>query len=222
MKTRDRVSMLLAAVLAVGAASFLLRGPQAADAQSMQRIALTPVPAGDDVAVLSGGCFWSMQAMFQQIKGVDSVIPGFSGGTTPNPSYDQVCTETTGYAETVRVVFNPSVISYPQLLTIFFTVHDPTTLDRQGDDVGTSYRSAIWYRTPEQKAAAEAAAREAAGEYPGQPIVTEIEPFTAFYPAERYHDDYYAHHPDTPYCALVVAPKVAKFQSHWRSWLKQG
>jgi peptide-methionine (S)-S-oxide reductase len=196
--------------------------PSRLDAQSTARIALTPVPPGDDVAILSGGCFWSMQAMFQQLKGVDRVIPGFAGGTIPNPTYDQVCTETTGYAETVRIVYDPKVISYPQILTIFFTAHDPTTVDRQGDDVGASYRSAIFYRNDDQKAAAFAAAKAAAGSHPGASIVTQIVPYTKFYPAERYHDNYYNLHPDQPYCMFTVAPKVAKFQSHWRAYLKQG
>ena len=175
-----------------------------------------------EVATLAGGCFWCVEAVFNDLQGVESAISGYSGGTVPAPSYEQVCTGTTGHAEAVQVTFDPAVISYRQLLEVFFSIHDPTTLNRQGNDVGTQYRSAIFYHSPEQKATAEEVIREfTAARMWGNPIVTEVTPFTAFYPAEDYHQRYFAHNPNQPYCRAVVAPKVAKFRKQYVARLKK-
>ncbi len=179
-------------------------------------------PTGkSEVATLAGGCFWCLEAIFDDLKGVTDVVSGYSGGHTPNPSYDQVCTGRTGYAESVQVTFDPAVISFRELLEVFFTIHDPTTLNRQGNDVGTQYRSAIFYHSPEQKAAAEEViARLAAEKVWDHPIVTELKPFTAFYPAEEYHQEYFARNPRQPYCQVVIAPKVTKFRKHYLERLR--
>ncbi len=221
-----RVVLLLGIVVA--AWSFLLGGPgkgigtllggSAADARPAAPLA---VPAGRQVATFAGGCFWSMNAMFSEIKGVDKVEAGYAGGHTAHPTYEQVCSETTGHAETIQVVFDPKVISYSDLLGVFFHVHDPTTQDRQGEDVGASYRSVIFYNSAAQKAQAEKAiqAVQAAHLY-SDPIVTQVVPLAAFFPAEEYHQDYYVHNPHTPYCQFVVAPKVAKLRAHYKALLK--
>jgi len=164
-----------------------------------------------EIAVFGGGCFWCLDAQFKLVQGVKSVISGYAGGTTKNPTYEQVCTETTGHAEVVQVEFDPSVVSYADLLRKFFHAHDPTTLNRQGADVGTSYRSIILYRDATQKAGAEEIKKEAQKDWP-DPIVTEIAPLQAFYKAEDYHQDYFAKNPTQGYCRLVVAPKVRKFE----------
>jgi peptide-methionine (S)-S-oxide reductase len=176
---------------------------------------------GLEVATLAGGCFWCLEAVYDQAQGVESVVSGYSGGTVANPTYRQVCAETTGHAEVVQVTFDPKIISFAELLEIFFTIHDPTTLNRQGADVGTQYRSAIFYHSPEQRATAERVIEEirAAGLWDG-PIVTEVTPFTAFYPAEDYHQEYYARNSGQPYCQVVISPKVAKFRSRYRAKLK--
>jgi peptide-methionine (S)-S-oxide reductase len=210
-------ALIIAVVFALGACASNLRASASGE---NDRIHISHPAPGQEVAVLAGGCFWSMQAMFSQLKGVDEVVPGYAGGHTPSPTYDQVCTHTTGYAESIRIVFDPKVISYRQLLTIYFTAHDPTTLNRQGDDEGTNYRSAIFYKTPAQKADALDAVRETNERLGGNLVVTQVVPYTNFYPAEQYHNHYFAQHPDESYCAYVVAPKVAKFQQHWRAWLK--
>jgi peptide-methionine (S)-S-oxide reductase len=169
-----------------------------------------------ETATLAGGCFWCLDAVFEELKGVDKVVSGFSGGTTVNPSYEQVCTGTTNHAEAVQITYDPAVISYHDLLEIFFTVHDPTTLNRQGADVGTQYRSAIFTHSPEQKAIAEKTIAELnAKKLWDRPIVTKVEPFTAFYAAEDYHQGYFDKNPDAGYCQLVIAPKVAKFRKHF-------
>ena len=174
-----------------------------------------------DVATLGGGCFWCLEAVFQDLRGVERVESGYAGGRVPNPSYEQVCTGTTGHAEVVQVAFDPEVLSFRDLLQIFFEIHDPTTLNRQGADVGTQYRSAIFYHSPEQKAAAEKVIAElnAAGVWPA-PIVTEVVPLTAFYPAEKYHQEYYRRNPNQPYCRAVISPKVDKFRKHHLAKLK--
>src|SRR5437764_9985728 len=151
-------------------------------------------------ATLAGGCFWCLEAVYDLLKGVDDVVSGYTGGAKTNPSYEQVCSGMTGHAEAVQIRFDPSVISYKDLLDVFFTVHDPTTLNRQGNDVGTQYRSAIFYQSPEQKAAAEAKITElTAAKLWKDPIVTQIEPLTAFYPAEDYHQEYFEQNPYQPY-----------------------
>jgi peptide-methionine (S)-S-oxide reductase len=171
---------------------------------------------GREVATLAGGCFWCLDAVFRDLRGVEKVESGYSGGTTPNPSYDQVCSGRTGHAEVVQVTFDPSAISYRDLLGVFFAIHDPTTLNRQGGDVGTQYRSVIFYHSPEQRASAEQVIRELEAEgLWDDPVVTEVTPFTAFYPAESYHQDYFNRNPYQPYCAAVIAPKVAKFRSKY-------
>ena len=164
-----------------------------------------------ETAVFGGGCFWCLDAQFKLVPGVASVISGYAGGTTKNPNYEQVCSETTGHAEVVQVEFDPSVVSYEDLLRKFFHAHDPTTLNRQGPDVGTSYRSIILYKDANQKQIAEKVKAEAQKDW-SDPIVTEIVPLQAFYKAEEYHQDYFAKNPDQGYCRLVVAPKVKKFE----------
>ena len=175
-----------------------------------------------EVATLAGGCFWCLEAVFNDLRGVESVVSGYSGGHVPHPTYEQVCDDTTGHAEVVRVTFDPAVISYRDLLQVFFTVHDPTTLNRQGPDAGTQYRSAIFYHSPDQKATAEEVMRELteAGVW-SDPIVTEVRPFEVFYPAEDYHQRYFERNPNQPYCRMVVAPKVAKFRKQYLSRLKK-
>ncbi len=171
------------------------------------------VNAEKEIATLAGGCFWCLEAAYDQLKGVEKVESGYAGGSVDNPTYQQVCTGTTGHAEVVQITFDPSVISYRELLEVFFTIHDPTTLNRQGADVGTQYRSAIFYHSPEQKAAAESViAGLSAEKIWDNPIVTELAPLDEFYPAEEYHRDYYERNPGQPYCQAVIAPKVSKFR----------
>jgi peptide-methionine (S)-S-oxide reductase len=178
-------------------------------------------PAGREIATLAGGCFWCLEAVYDQLRGVEDVVSGYAGGHTPNPTYNQVCSGATGHAEVVQITFDPSVISYRDLLDVFFTIHDPTTLNRQGADVGTQYRSAIFYHSPEQKATAEQTIKELAAERVWHdPIVTEVTPLRAFYPAEMYHQEYFARNPSQGYCQMVVAPKVAKFRKHHMQRLK--
>jgi peptide-methionine (S)-S-oxide reductase len=175
----------------------------------------------EQTATLAGGCFWCLEAVFQELRGVEGVVPGYAGGHVPNPTYEQVCTGATGHAEAVQMRFDPETISYRELLEIFFTIHDPTTLNRQGPDVGTQYRSAIFYHTPEQeRTARQLIAELEASRVWKDPIVTEVVPLKAFYPAEEYHRDYYRRNPEQAYCRLIVAPKVAKLRSLYRSKLK--
>ena len=164
-----------------------------------------------DTAVFGGGCFWCLDAQFKLVDGVKSVLSGYAGGTTANPTYEQVCSETTGHAEVVKVEFDPTKISYEDLLRKFFHAHDPTTLNRQGPDVGTSYRSIILYRDENQESIAKKVKAEAQKDWP-DPIVTEIVPLKAFYQGEDYHQDYFAKNPTQGYCRLVIAPKVKKFE----------
>ncbi|MGH7623728.1 MAG: peptide-methionine (S)-S-oxide reductase MsrA [Gemmatimonadaceae bacterium] len=167
--------------------------------------------ATQEIATLAGGCYWCLDAAFRQLRGVERIEPGFSGGTVARPSYEDVCTGRTGHAEVVRVTFDPRELSYHDLLVVFFTIHDPTARNRQGPDVGTQYRSAIFYHTPEQRAEAESVIAELEAQHLWRnPVVTEVLPAPEFYPAPAYHDDYYANNPLTPYCQVVVAPKVAK------------
>ncbi len=177
-------------------------------------------PSSVEVATLGGGCFWCLEAVYQEMKGVLRVESGYAGGHVANPTYKEVCTGTTGHAEVVQITYDPSIVSYADLLEVFFTIHDPTTLNRQGNDVGTQYRSAIFYHDPEQKKIAEAAKKAAAQLWP-KPIVTEIAPLDRFYKAEDYHQNYYRNNPTQPYCIYVVGPKVDKFREKFRNWLKQ-
>jgi peptide-methionine (S)-S-oxide reductase len=167
--------------------------------------------APTEVATLAGGCFWCLEAVYLELRGVQKVESGYSGGRRPNPTYEQVCTGTTGHAEVVQITFDPSVISYRDLLDVFFTIHDPTTLNRQGGDSGTQYRSAIYFHSPEQELVAREAITDFATRHVwGDPIVTEVTPLSEFFPAEKYHDNYFAQNPGNPYCAVVIAPKVSK------------
>jgi peptide-methionine (S)-S-oxide reductase len=174
-----------------------------------------------ETATLAAGCFWCVEAVFDDLRGVESVESGYSGGYKENPTYREVCSETTGHAEVIRIKFDPNVISFKEILQVFFAVHDPTTLNRQGNDIGTSYRSAIFYHTGEQRRIAEEVIKEveAEGVY-DNPIVTEVEPFDKFYIAENYHQEYFANNPNQPYCAAIVAPKVAKFRKKFLDRLK--
>ena len=175
-----------------------------------------------EVATLGGGCFWCLEAVYQELNGVEKVESGYAGGTVANPTYEEVCSGTTGHAEVVQITFDPAVISFKDLLEVFFTIHDPTTLNRQGYDVGTQYRSIILYHNPEQRAIAEQTIAELnAAKLWDQPIVTEVNPLTAFYPAEAYHQEYFQRNPLQPYCQFVVAPKVAKARKQFLAKLKK-
>lgn len=164
-----------------------------------------------EIATLGGGCFWCLEAVYQELKGVQRVESGYTGGHVDNPTYEQVCEGSTGHAEVIQVTFDPGIVSYRQLLEIFFTIHDPTTLNRQGNDTGTQYRSVIYYHTPEQKDTARQVIAEMANVWDA-PIVTELSPAQTYYKAEEYHQNYFRQHPFQGYCAFVVAPKVAKFR----------
>jgi peptide-methionine (S)-S-oxide reductase len=178
--------------------------------------------AQQEVVTLAGGCFWCLEAVYLDLRGVEKVVSGYAGGHVPNPTYREVCSGLTGHAEVVQVAFDPAVVSFRELLQIFFTIHDPTTLNRQGADVGTQYRSAIFYHDAAQKATAEAVMAEVTAEkvWPN-PLVTQLEPLTKFYPAEEYHQDYFARNPSQPYCQVVVAPKVSKFRKQYVGMLKR-
>ena len=172
-------------------------------------------------ATLAGGCFWCLEAVYDQLKGVEKVDSGYTGGRRPNPTYEQVCTGVTGHAEAVQITYDPQQISYGDLLDIFFTIHDPTTLNRQGADVGTQYRSAIYYHNDEQKRIAEQKIAELTEQKIwDNPIVTEIAPLTEYYMAEEYHRDYYERNPAAGYCQVVIAPKVAKARKQFLEKLK--
>jgi peptide-methionine (S)-S-oxide reductase len=178
--------------------------------------------AEPQVATLAGGCFWCLEAVFRDVEGVLSVVSGYTGGHTAAPTYEQVCTGQTGHAEAVQIRFDPEVISYRELLEIFFAIHDPTTLNRQGEDVGTQYRSAIFYHTPEQESTARAVIFELFDRRVyDDPIVTEVVPAGPFYPAEDYHQRYFERNPNQPYCAAVVSPKVRKFREKFAHRLKR-
>ena len=173
------------------------------------------------IATLAGGCFWCLEAVFKELKGIELVTSGYSGGTVPNPTYEQVCSGKTGHAEAVQITFDPEMISYRELLDVFFSIHDPTTLNRQGNDVGTQYRSAIFYHSDEQRSIAERTIRELdAAKLWRDPIVTAVIPFEKFYAAEDYHQDYYEHNSTQPYCRVVINPKLSKLRSHYRDKFK--
>jgi peptide-methionine (S)-S-oxide reductase len=175
-----------------------------------------------ETATLAGGCFWCTEAVFDDLKGVEDVVSGYSGGHAENPTYREVCDGGTGHAEVIQIRFDPNELSFNDLLKVFFTVHDPTTLNRQGNDIGSQYRSAIFYHSDEQKRAAEDVIGEITKEAVyDSPIVTEVKPFDKFYPAEDYHQEYYSNNPNQPYCTAVVAPKVAKFRQKFVNRLKR-
>jgi peptide-methionine (S)-S-oxide reductase len=174
-----------------------------------------------ETATLAGGCFWCLEAVYDELKGVTDVESGYAGGHVPNPTYEQVCDKKTGHAEVVQITYDADVVSFRDLLNVFFTIHDPTTLNRQGNDVGPQYRSAVFYHSPEQKAEAEAAIADLNQQgIWGSPIVTEVTPLNAYYPAENYHQEYFARNPNQGYCQFIVAPKVAKFRKYFLEQLK--
>lgn len=184
---------------------------------------LSPHPdRSQEVATLAGGCFWCLEAVFEQLEGVEKVVSGYSGGATTWPTYQQVCTGTTGHAEVVQLTFDPGVTTFKEILEVFFTMHDPTTHNRQGADVGTQYRSAIFYHSQEQQEVAQEVIREmdAVGIW-NSPIVTQVTPFEAFYEAEEYHQEYYRRNPRQSYCQVVIAPKVAKFRQRYLDKMKK-
>jgi len=174
-----------------------------------------------EIATVAGGCFWCIEAVLGRVEGVESARPGYTGGATADPTYEEVCTGRTGHAEAVQIEFDPARISYREILEIFFSIHDPTTLNRQGADIGTQYRSAIFYHDEEQKAVAEALVGELdeSRVWPG-PIVTQVVPLDRFYPAEDYHHDYFSRNPNQGYCRAVISPKVAEFRRRWAGRLK--
>lgn len=173
------------------------------------------------LATFGSGCFWCSEPLFKDLKGVSQVTVGYAGGAKPNPTYEQVCDGTTGHAEVIQVAFDPSVITYEQLLEVFFLTHNPTTLNRQGNDVGTQYRSIVFFHDDQQQKTAEAVKTKIDNEKIFEaPIVTAIEPFKDFYPAESYHQDYYAKNPDAGYCQMVIDPKIAKFRKKFASLMK--
>lgn len=175
-----------------------------------------------EVATLAGGCFWCIEAVFREVDGVKNVISGYTGGTIANPTYYQVCTGETGHAEAIQVTFDPVKISYREILEIFFSVHDPTTLNRQGTDTGTQYRSAIFYHNEQQKAIAEElVAKLDKAHLWKKPIVTQIAPLDKFYPAEDYHQEYFSRYPEQAYCRIVISPKVDKFRKQWAKRIKR-
>jgi peptide-methionine (S)-S-oxide reductase len=184
----------------------------------------TPITAAPvtETSILGGGCFWCLEAVFLELAGVLSVESGYAGGHTADPTYEDVCGGRTGHAEVVRIVFDPTLLSFRDLLTVFFTIHDPTTLNRQGNDVGTQYRSVVFSQTPEQRATAQDVVKRLTdNKLFGAPIVTEIADAAPFYPAETYHQDYFDRNPAQPYCMFVVAPKVAKFRKSFSERLKR-
>jgi peptide-methionine (S)-S-oxide reductase len=175
-----------------------------------------------EIATLGGGCFWCLEAVYDQLKGVEDVVSGYSGGHVADPDYERVCTGMTGHAEVVQITFDPEIVSFKEILQVFFTIHDPTTLNRQGADVGTQYRSAIFYHSPAQKATAEQAIAELeSAAIWDAPVVTEVTPFHAFFPAEDYHQEYFERNPGQGYCRVVIAPKVAKFRKLYLDRLKR-
>jgi peptide-methionine (S)-S-oxide reductase len=188
---------------------------------STEHIQLHP-QQGKELATLGGGCFWCLEAVYNELKGVEQVVSGYSGGTVPNPSYDEVCEETTGHAEVVQITLDPREISLKEILQVFFTIHDPTTLNQQGADVGTQYRSVIFYHSQEQKVIAEETIRElTAAQIWDSPIVTEVTPFAAFYPAEDRHQKYFQRNRTLLYCQFVIVPKVAKLRKVFFDKLKK-
>lgn len=176
-----------------------------------------------EVATLAGGCFWCLEAVYDELRGVEDVQNGYAGGSVPNPSYEQVCTGRTGHAEVVQITYDPQQVSFRDLLDVFFTIHDPTTPNRQGADVGTQYRSAIFFHSPEQRETAEAVMRDVADQgLFDDPLVTQLEPLDRFFPAEAYHQNFFRNNPGQPYCRVVVSPKVAKFRQKFAHRMRVG
>ena len=187
-----------------------------------QQLQTPPLPQSREIATLAGGCFWCLEAVYDELKGVEDVVSGYAGGRVPNPSYELVCTGATGHAEVVQIAFDPKIISFKEILEVFFTIHDPTTLNRQGSDVGTQYRSAIFYHTQEQKVTAEQVIAELNSEHIWDgSIITELKPFEEFYPAEAHHQEYFKKNPNQSYCRVVIAPKVTKFRKKFLDKLRK-
>jgi peptide-methionine (S)-S-oxide reductase len=181
-----------------------------------QKNAKTNLSKDQELATLAGGCFWCLEAIFREVRGIEKVVSGYSGGTAVNPSYNEVCSGITGHAESVQLTYHPKQISFKEILAIFFAVHDPTTLNRQGADVGTQYRSAIFYHNEEQKTAAQEAIKQLkASKVWGASVVTQVAPYKDFYPAEEYHQEYFARNAEHPYCSVVIAPKLDKFRKQY-------
>ncbi len=187
-----------------------------------QQLQTPPLPQSREIATLAGGCFWCLEAVYDELKGVEDVVSGYAGGRVPNPSYELVCTGATGHAEVVQIAFDSKIISFKEILEVFFTIHDPTTLNRQGSDVGTQYRSAIFYHTPEQKVTAEQVIAELNSEHVWDgSIITELKPFEEFYPAEAHHQEYFKKNPNQSYCRVVIAPEVTKFRKQFLDKLRK-
>ena len=217
VKERISGALVLFGIVAAG----LMAGCTPVSGQPTRAVALA-APAGRETATFAAGCFWSMEAIFKQLRGVDKVLPGYSGGTLRNPSYEQVETGSTGHAESVRIVFDPKVITYRQLLRVLLTTRNPTTPNQQGPDAGPQYRFIIFYNGSEQKREAQEVMALTSGAHIwGAPLSVELKPATAFYRAEDYHLDYYRLHPDESYCKYVIAPEIAEFRSKFRKELKQ-
>lgn len=210
------IKRLLSLVLLPGIAAAALTDVARAEAGQGQTNAMSTPSHKTEIATLGGGCFWCLEALYQMVPGVKSVTSGFAGGTKADPSYEEVCRGDTGHAEVVQIEYDPSVVSYEKLLDTFWAIHDPTTLNRQGHDVGTQYRSIILYSTPAQKTAAERSKAEAQKQF-SKAIVTEIVPLNHFYKAEDYHQNYFRNHPDQGYCNLVIRPKVEKFEKQMQA-----
>ncbi|HOY04063.1 MAG TPA: peptide-methionine (S)-S-oxide reductase MsrA [Saprospiraceae bacterium] len=217
-----KYTVFLLAMIAASCHSAQNVSPEKKDAMTTTAQSATPVTSASgqtEVATLGAGCFWCVEAIYQDLQGVLKVESGYSGGNIDNPSYREVCTGATGHAEVIQVTFDPAVISFKEILEVFFTVHDPTTLNRQGADSGTQYRSAIFYHSPQQKTVAEEV-KLASKEIWDDPIVTEIAPFDKFFKAEDYHQNYFKENPNQGYCSIVIAPKVKKFRQKWANKLK--
>ncbi|MGA7161662.1 MAG: peptide-methionine (S)-S-oxide reductase MsrA [Bacteroidota bacterium] len=214
--------IIIIGLAAIGLIFFLVStsAPKNPTEQQGEKTSMATTPL--DTATFASGCFWCVEAVFQNLKGVQSVVSGYAGGSVANPTYEEVCSGTTGHAEACQIAYDPKVVTYPELLQVFWKTHDPTTLNRQGNDVGTQYRSAIFYHNDEQKKLAEHYKREldSAGAFDA-PIVTEIVPFTNFYKAENYHQNYFNEHGAQPYCLFVIRPKVEKFKKAFKELLKE-
>ncbi|HAD13182.1 MAG TPA: peptide-methionine (S)-S-oxide reductase [Saprospirales bacterium] len=217
-----KLSILFALVASMGIACGAGQPEKSISVSNMQSVTQeAPAPSGKtEIATLGGGCFWCVEAIYQDLKGVLKVESGYSGGHIDNPTYKEVCSGLTGHAEVIQVTFDPAIISYADILHIFFTVHDPTTLNRQGNDSGTQYRSVIYYHSEEQRKTAEAVKIEAKEAW-DDPIVTEISAFEKFYKAEDYHQNYFKDNPNQGYCSFIIAPKVKKFREKYKDRLKQ-
>lgn len=223
-KQRNLIPAITAALMAVAAAvglTIMFSSGWAPASAEVTQAETAPPPQGREMATFAAGCFWSMEAIFKQLKGVDKVDPGYAGGNVPHPSYEQVETGETGYAEAVNITFDPKVVSYRQLLQVLLIARDPTTMNRQGPDQGTNYRSEIFYRDADQETQAKQAIEQVdASHFWHDPIVTTVSPFTNFYRAEGYHLNYYALHPYEPYCQNVIAPEIARFRRLFAAALK--